>query len=394
MLKIGLLGLGTVGQGVFDIINKYGDDFLIKKVLINDESKQRNIDKNILTTDPNEILCDEDIDIIVEVLGGIDTPYQYIKDAFKNKKHVITANKAVVAKYYDEFQSLAKDNNKYFLFEASVAGGIPILENIENQIKFNDIKEIKGILNGTSNFILSQMEKDKIDFKEALNLAQEFGYAEKDPTDDIMGYDIRRKIFILSRVVGKDGFNEEDIYTEGIDKVKDVDINFIKNKGFTIKLIATADFNSDYDIRVEPSIIRKDSIIGAIDGEFNIVSFYGSNIGESSFIGKGAGKFPTGNSIVRDLYRIKENKIIEKNFSSSKEFNKLKNNISNRYFIRISNLKDINKIDKLNEYKDILETLNLNTFIITKEISLVDKKELIKYFESLDLEYFIAKYDV
>lgn len=347
-MNIGLLGFGTVGTGVYEIIYKrkrifrtlVGYELSISKILIKDINKDRSIKdcKNKLTDNPYFILDDPDIDIVIEAIGGIKEAYEYIKYALTKGKHVITANKAVVARHMKEFIDLANKNKRAFLYEASVAGGVPIVKPLKQQVTLNDIKEINSILNGTSNFILSKMIKENLDFSQALDIAQKLGYAEADPTDDIDGYDVRRKLAILSTIAFKREIKEEDIYCRGIRTIKAVDIKAIKELGYTVKLLAKALFNeNNYYLSVEPNILSKDSFYAKVEDANNLVSIIGNDIGELKFYGAGAGKLPTANAVVSDVLDI-----IYNNYGScgiNQEDDKLCNNtdlVKDIYYIRIS----------------------------------------------------------
>ncbi|WP_346884134.1 homoserine dehydrogenase [Clostridium sp. UBA4395] len=347
-MNIGLLGFGTVGTGVYEIIYKrkrifrtlVGDELSISKILIKDINKDRSIKdcKNKLTDNPYFILDDPDIDIVIEAIGGIKEAYEYIKYALTKGKHVITANKAVVARHMKEFIDLANKNKRAFLYEASVAGGVPIVKPLKQQVTLNDIKEINSILNGTSNFILSKMIKENLDFSQALDIAQKLGYAEADPTDDIDGYDVRRKLAILSTIAFKREIKEEDIYCRGIRTIKAVDIKAIKELGYTVKLLAKALFKeNNYYLSVEPNILSKDSFYAKVEDANNLVSITGNDIGELKFYGAGAGKLPTANAVVSDVLDI-----IYNNYGScgiNQEEDKLCNNtdlVKEIYYIRIS----------------------------------------------------------
>lgn len=347
-MNIGLLGFGTVGTGVYEIIYKrkrifrtlVGDELSISKILIKDINKDRSIKdcKNKLTDNPYFILDDPDIDIVIEAIGGIKEAYEYIKYALTKGKHVITANKAVVARHMKEFIDLANKNKIAFLYEASVAGGVPIVKPLKQQVTLNDIKEINSILNGTSNFILSKMIKENLDFSQALDIAQKLGYAEADPTDDIDGYDVRRKLAILSTIAFKREIKEEDIYCRGIRTIKAVDIKAIKELGYTVKLLAKALFNeNNYYLSVEPNILPKDSFYAKVEDANNLVSITGNDIGELKFYGAGAGKLPTANAVVSDVLDI-----IYNNYGScgiNQEEDRLCNNtdlVKDIYYIRIS----------------------------------------------------------
>ena len=347
-MNIGLLGFGTVGTGVYEIINKrkdffrslVGEELSINKILIKDINKDRSIKecKNKLTDNAYFILDDTDIDIVIEAIGGIKEAYEYIKYALTTGKHVITANKAVVAKHMKELIDLANKNKRAFLYEASVAGGVPIVKPLKQQVTLNDIEEINSILNGTSNFILSKMIRENLDFTEALDIAQKLGYAEADPTDDIDGYDVRRKLAILSTIAFKREIKEEDINCRGIRTIKSVDIKVIKKLGYTVKLLAKASFKeNNYYLSVEPNILSKDSFYAKVEDANNLVSIIGNDIGELKFYGEGAGKLPTANAVVSDVLDIIYNNY--QNCGINEEEYKLCNNtdlVKDRYYIRVS----------------------------------------------------------
>ena len=315
MVKIGLLGLGTVGSGVREILSEKksaieeqtGKTVEISKILVNNLEKNRNpiVNSNILTDNPSDILDDPDIDIVVELIGGIEPAHTYITRALENGKHVVTANKAVLSHDFPGLTNLAKKNNRGILFEASVAGGIPIIKPLKELIKFNKIKEIKGILNGTTNFILSKMIEGGLDFKEALLLAQEVGFAEADPTDDIEGYDAARKISILSSIAFGYNVTFEDVDCRGISSITAFDIDFFKKLGLAIKLVGSAYSNDlDFDASVEPVLLNINSIMANVNDAFNVVSIEGDVVGNLQFYGQGAGKNPTGNAVVSDIIDI------------------------------------------------------------------------------------------
>lgn len=347
-MNIGLLGFGTVGTGVYEIISKrekffrtlVGEELSISKILIKDINKDRSIKscRHKLTDNPYFILDDPDIDIVIEAIGGIKEAYEYIKYALIKGKHVITANKAVVARHMKELIDLANKNKRAFLYEASVAGGVPIVKPLKQQVTLNDIKEISSILNGTSNFILSKMIKENLEFSQALDIAQKLGYAEADPTDDIDGYDVRRKLAILSTIAFKREIKEEDIYCRGIRTIKSIDIKVIKELGYTVKLLAKAFFKeNNYYLSVEPNVLSKDSFYAKVEDANNLVSIIGNDIGELKFYGEGAGKLPTANAVVSDVLDI-----IYNNYGScgiNEEEDKLCNNadlVKDIYYIRVS----------------------------------------------------------
>ncbi|WDV48020.1 homoserine dehydrogenase [Clostridiaceae bacterium M8S5] len=311
MKKIGLLGFGTVGCGVYEIItqnsNYLNNKVEISKILVRDINKSRNINfpKEILTDNADDIINDPDIDIIIAVIGGIHPSYTYIIKALNNGKHVVTANKAVVSKYYNVLLKTAHENKVAFLFEASVGGGIPVIKPLKQNVKINDIGKIKGILNGTSNFILTKMSEESYTFADALALAQKLGYAEADPTDDIEGYDIARKLSILSNIAFKTTTNLQDIKCRGISNITKLDIEKFNHFGKKVKLIGSAiKSGSNYCASVEPILVDKTSPLSAVNDAFNIVSVSCSTVGELQFYGQGAGKKPTANAVVCDIIDI------------------------------------------------------------------------------------------
>ena len=239
MINIGLLGLGTVGQGVVEIIRKKEKDLenllnkkiKIKKILVKNINKERDIQpsKDIITDDFKDILEDDEINIIIEVTSDLEESYGYIKDSLNKGKHVVTANKAIVSKYFEELNNLSIKNKVAFLYEASVAGGIPVLKPLKEEIALNEIDEVQGILNGTCNYILTKMFQEGLDYKEVLKVAQDLGYAEADPAADVEGHDTLRKLRILGTIALQGTILEEDIILEGIDNISSFDVEQMKN---------------------------------------------------------------------------------------------------------------------------------------------------------------------
>ncbi|MCR2044419.1 homoserine dehydrogenase [Anaerosalibacter massiliensis] len=315
MINIGLMGLGTVGSGVYEIINnrrrffedEIGEKIKIKKVLVKNKNKNRNIDidDKLLTLNPKDILDDPEVDIVIDVLSEKEIAYDYLKYALENKKHVVTANKAVVSSKMEELLYLSKENNKAFLFEASVGGGIPIINSLKQGIKADDIFQIQGILNGTTNYILTKMYEKGICFKDALKDAQDKGYAEADPTDDIKGYDTGRKLAILSTIAYNQPVDSKFINCRGIDEISIEDINEFRKLKLVPKLIGSSQ-RSDNHIyaSVEPLLVKDESFFSNVKDAFNIISLRGYNTGELRFYGQGAGKNPTANSVVLDVLDI------------------------------------------------------------------------------------------
>lgn len=409
MINIGLLGLGTVGTGVVKIMEEQrnylekliGSEICISKILIKNLDKKRNLEihKYKLTIDAREIIEDDNIDIIIEVMGGLDKSYFYIKEALNRGKHVITANKAVVSKYLEELTNLARNKNKAFLYEASVGGGMPIIKPLREQININDIQEIKGILNGTSNYILTKMVSESLGFQEALEISQKLGYAESDPTDDIEGYDTRRKLRILSTIAFRNRIDEEQISCHGISNINIMDIENIKEMDCTVKLLGKAIANNNkYYASVEPVILDKNSYLGKVDDGNNLVSFIGNMVGELRFYGEGAGMLPTANAIFSDLIDITIGSYQKNHFLGNgdlKDINKLN---QGKYYMRVTAEKNIrDKIEKHITEKGIVKRIfkkKKDIGFITKFISKEELEEMTDTYEINSNNYFIARLEV
>lgn len=325
-IKIGVLGLGNIGKGVWNIIEEnkikvdsYVNSSLeIKKILVRDIHKNRGISvpEKFLTTDAKEIINDPEIDIIVEVLGGIHPAFDYIKQAFENGKHVVTANKAVIATHGETLRKLAKEHNVSLRYEASVGGGIPIINTLTQSLSANKIEEIVGIINGTTNYILTQMSDFGMDFDEALKLAQEKGYAEADPTSDIEGEDVAFKLSILISTAFGIRIDPQDIPREGITKISKKEIEYAAQLGYKIKLFATAKkIENHFEFHVHPTLVPTDHPLASVNNEFNALFIRGNAVGEIMLYGKGAGSMPTGSAVVGDILEI--GKIIGTNYESA-----------------------------------------------------------------------------
>jgi homoserine dehydrogenase len=408
MITIGLLGFGTVGTGVYDIITKekesfkkyIGEEICIKKILVKDLNKKRQISlpKDLLTDNPFELLNDPTIDIIVEAIGGLSPADHYLKQALTHKKHVVTANKTVVASNFKELLYLAEENNKAFLFEASVGGGIPIIKPLKQHSTLNQIKEIKGILNGTTNFILTQMNENNLTFNEALTLAQKLGYAESDPTDDIEGYDVARKLSILSTIAFKKEVLVETIPCRGISFIKPFDIEMFKKIHCNVKLIGRAINTADSILAsAEPILIKNSSTLSNVKNAYNLVSLTGNIVGELQFYGEGAGKNPTANAMVCDILDIasgsyKCDTLSYKSINSIDRVNYISGNYYLRFTLNSTEAKErlltsVEKSDWIN--KSI--TLGDNIVFFTKKLSLLDLDEKIKDIKKIAESYLYIK---
>ena len=314
-VKVGLLGLGNVGKGTYTILTQNAEkissmsnsDIEVVKILVSDVNKKRDIEvpKEKLTNDAAQILGDPDIDIIVELLGGIDTAYEYIKTAIQNGKHVVTANKAVIATHGPELMDLAKKNRVLLLHEASVAGGIPIITAMLKPLCGNELSEIIGIVNGTTNYILTQMTENNMEYDTALRLAQEKGFAEADPTSDVEGEDAAYKLCILMLIAFGVYVDPKDIPCEGITKISKEDIEFASQFGYKLKLLAGAkNTNGRLKYYVSPTLVPDTHPLASVNNEFNALFLKGDAVGELMFYGKGAGSMPTGSAVVGDIVSI------------------------------------------------------------------------------------------
>ncbi|KAA9250239.1 homoserine dehydrogenase [Staphylococcus epidermidis] len=314
-LNIALLGLGTVGSGVVKIIEEnrqqikdtINKDIVIKHILVRDKSKKRplNISQYHLTEDINDILNDNSIDIVVEVMGGIEPTVDWLRTTLKNKKHVITANKDLLAIHLKLLEDLAEENGVALKFEASVAGGIPIVNAINNGLNANNISKFMGIFNGTSNFILSKMTHEQTTFKDALEEAQRLGFAEADPTDDVEGVDAARKVVITSYLSFNQVIKLNDVKSVGISDITLADINAANSLNYKIKLIGKGTYENGYvNASVEPTLIHKNHQLAAVENEYNAIYVIGDAVGDTMFYGKGAGSLATGSAVVSDLLNV------------------------------------------------------------------------------------------
>lgn len=303
-LKIGLIGLGTVGCGVVKTLCAFPQIEIVKAAVRN-LNKKRDVEVRCITDDPFEIVNDPEIDVVVEVAGGVNPAFDLLKTAIKNKKHIVTANKELLAKHGAELFDLANEYNVAILYEAAVAGGIPIIMPIKTTLKGNKFKKVAGILNGTTNYILTQMEEKGISYQECLKEAQELGYAEADPTGDVEGFDTMYKIATLANITFNKRIDVTKIHREGITNISAQDIKFADELGYKIKLIALAqDNNGQIDVRVHPMLVSKSRVISGINNALNAVLLEGFPVGQVMFTGPGAGEFPTASSVVGDILAI------------------------------------------------------------------------------------------
>ena len=317
-ISVGIIGFGTVGTGTARILlkkrneleRKLGFPVVLKKIADLDIKRDRGIKlpKGILTDDSDAIIQDPGIDIVVELIGGIHPAKEIIIRALKNKKHVVTANKALLAEEGSQIFKEAEKNKVDIGFEASVAGSIPIIKIIRESLIGNSINNIYGIINGTANYILTKMTEEKVDFDTVLKEAQELGYAEADPTFDIEGIDSAHKLTILASLAYGIPISFKRVYTEGITRITPLDIQFASEFGYRIKLLAIAKkTGKDIEMRVHPTMLPEDDLISGVSGVFNAIFVEADAAGDALYYGRGAGEMPTGSAIVSDIVDIARN---------------------------------------------------------------------------------------
>lgn len=387
-MKIGIIGLGTVGEGVLKVLTterksifekstmdievKYACDLNINREFSFD------FDKSILIDDYKKIINDDEIEIVVELIGGETIAKNIIIEAFRAKKSVVTANKALVAKHGVELFQIAKENKVSFLFEAAVGGGIPIVTPLMESLVANTVTEIRGIMNGTSNYILTKMKEEKLSFAEALSLASAKGYAEADPTYDVDGIDAGHKINILASLAYGGSIKFKDMQLSGIRDINSIDIFAANQMNYTIKLIAQSKLLSENSVQisVEPTLVQNSEILAKVDDVYNAIETIGSYTGRTLFYGKGAGMNPTASAVVSDIVKIAARIHIESDyfFNSTKIFDVVDiNTIKNSYYIRVSSDFDIEKSPF-----EIYNEIDSFYIIIADDISRNDINEYLK----------------
>ncbi|MGP0587436.1 homoserine dehydrogenase [Paenibacillus timonensis] len=317
-VKVGLLGLGTVGTGVVrileghqeDLSSQVGSPIVIEKIAVKTLAKTRSIDVDPrkLTEDPWSVIRDPEIDVIVEVMGGVDQTKAYILEALERGKHIVTANKDLMALYGSEILAKAMEHQCDVFYEASVAGGIPIIRTLIEGFSSDRIMKIMGIVNGTTNYILSKMSQEGASYEDVLKEAQHLGYAESDPTSDVEGLDAARKMTILGTLGFRTNVELNDVHVRGISSVSREDILYAKRLGYEMKLLGIAERQDDeFSITVQPTMVKKTHPIAAVNGVYNAVYVHGEAVGETMFYGAGAGEMPTATSVVADLVAVVKN---------------------------------------------------------------------------------------
>ncbi|MDR7002702.1 homoserine dehydrogenase [Neobacillus niacini] len=350
-ISIGLLGLGTVGSGVVKIIKNHQDKLMhqvgcpveIKKILVNDLHKTRSTEINtqVLTNNPDDILQDPEIDVVIEVMGGVEGTKKYLQSALQSGKHVVTANKDLMALHGSELLKLASENGCDLFYEASVAGGIPILRGLVDGLASDRITQLMGIVNGTTNFILTKMSSEGLAYEDVLKEAQELGFAEADPTSDVEGLDAARKMTILATLGFSMHIDLEDVKVSGITQITEEDLSYGKQMGYTMKLIGNAHREGEkVEVSVQPTFLSNNHPLASVQNEYNAVYVYGEAVGETMFYGPGAGSLPTATAVVSDLVGVIKNLRLGVNGRSAvaPQYPKLLKDDSekySKYFLRI-----------------------------------------------------------
>ena len=346
MINVAVLGYGTVGSGVVEVINtnhesinkRAGQEINVKYVLDLRDFPGDPVEK-ILVHDYEQIVNDPEVDIVVEVMGGVEPAYTFVKKALLAGKNVCTSNKALVAVKGRELMDIAREKSINFLFEASCGGGIPIIRVINSSLTGDEIDEVTGILNGTTNYMLYKMSTEGCEFDTVLKEAQQKGYAEADPTADVEGYDACRKIAILSSLAYSEYFDYKDIYTEGITKITPEDMEYAAKLGRTIKLLGTSRRNADGTCyaMVAPFLIGRDSPLYSVNDVFNAVFVHGNMLGDAMFYGSGAGKLPTASAVVGDIVDAAKHlhTNIFTNWNSTPAKLRPLDQVSGRFFVRV-----------------------------------------------------------
>jgi homoserine dehydrogenase len=385
-VKIALLGLGNVGRGVWMILNSNKEEIMkrcgyeveVAKVLVRDKNKPRGVDilSELVTTDFDEILNDDSIKIVVEVMGGMEPAREYMIKCMDKKKHIVTANKMLLATGGDELFEKADEKGIMFNYEASVAGGIPIIKGIDESLTANKIETLYGIVNGTTNYILSKMDLEDADFDDVLKEAQEKGYAEADPTSDIESYDAQYKLAILASLAFGSKIDVKNVYREGITKIQSVDMKYAKEFKMAIKLLAIAkEVNGKVELRVHPTMIPKNHPLSNVYDSYNAVFIKGNAVGDLMFYGRGAGDLPTGSAIVSDIVSI-----VRSNVETENPNPVVKNNLWKREILDMGSIESkfyirANVLDESGVLGEITAILGKNNVSIRSVIQKGDEEE-------------------
>ena len=381
-IKAALLGAGTVGTGVYKLFERRSDvmeqtvgaELELKKILVHSLGKKRaGIDESLLTDDWNEILNDDEIRIVIEVMGGIEPAKTYILDALHAGKHVVTANKDLIAVYGRELLDAAEEQHCDLLFEAAVAGAIPIIRPLKQCLAANEISEVLGIVNGTTNYILTKMDKEGETFESALKEAQDLGYAERNPEADVEGHDTCRKIAILTAMATGHEVDYEDIHTEGITSISDVDFKYAEKLGTSVKLFGSSRIkDGEIHAWVAPVMIGKDHPLYSVSDVFNGILVKGNMLGTSMFYGSGAGMLPTASAVIADIIEAVQNRNrhVEMGWDDSRLAIAPIETSSCRFFIRIKGIAEerLAEVQKVFGDVTVIELDHMDEFAVVTDV--------------------------
>lgn len=383
-----------MGTGVEEILYKKRESLLknnfdikIEKVLIRNKNKKRSpLDDDLAFTDDFDEILNSDVDTVIDVTSSLEETYERIVKLMEAGKNIVTANKAVVSKYFEELNKLARENDISFSYEAAVAGAIPVIHPLMEEAFFSDMNKVQGILNGTSNYILSKMEVEGSSYDEVLKEAQELGYAEADPTADVGGFDAMRKIRILSSLIYNSKINEDEIFTFGIENVKKSDFDFAKERGYSIRVLAKSELANDkINISVIPTFVR-DNFFAKTFGGTNGVKIWGENFTSYELKGPGAGKLETADAVMRDLLRILAKREIKTFYDAGNSY-EVENNLENKFYVRTSEvstgLKDLIEEEKIIDNEHLLITRKVSLDDLRAALANLDKVFLAEIEEDL-----------
>lgn len=381
-LTIGLFGFGVVGQGLHDIISTKDLNVEIKKIAIKDPEKERSLEHDLFTTDPNVILNDSSVNTIIELINDADAAYEIVKKALKSGKNVVSANKKMIAEHLDELVNIQNEYGTSLLYEGSVCGSIPIIRNLEEYYDNELLYSISGIFNGSSNFILSKIANEGLDYSVALKQAQDLGFAEKDPTLDVGGYDPKYKLVIAAAHAYGIFVRPEDVLNIGIQNFSSADLQFAKEHELKIKLVPTAKKLNDQELAlyVLPKFIPKNDFLYNVENEYNAVSVKAAFADQQLFYGKGAGGHPTGSAVLSDVAALRYDYRYEYKKLNNKSKLKLQNDAVIPLYIRYINKDLINKIQfeyisedhKNTDFNYIIGGVKISELILNKEAILKD----------------------
>lgn len=419
-ISIGLLGFGVVGSGVVKIVEDHQEELVhqigrpikVEKVLVRnmEKARQQAIDPTVLTTDVDDVLGNPNIDVVVEVMGGVDQAREYITQALLAKKHVVTANKDLIALHGQELEKIARDNKCDLLYEASVGGGIPLLRGLSDGLVSDRIQQVMGIINGTTNYILTKMDQEGQSYEDALQKAQELGFAESDPTADVEGLDAARKMVILARLSFFTNVLLDDVEVKGISDINLTDIDYGRKLNLTMKLIGFANrLNGKIDVSVEPTFLSETHPLASVNNEYNAVYVNGENVGETMFYGPGAGSLPTATAVMSDVVEAIKNKLLGVNGKRLVEpiYEKKLTPDAERYsqfYIRLKVKDELGAFASISDlfhqhgisFERILQTPtkkgNAEVVLVTHETSLENFNQSLKHLDELDVIEEIASH--